>query len=140
MNSYKTQHRLYRNKNIIRFMFLIFFPFVSHTLPCSEHFQDFSPDFSRNMAGLIKDAQNGDVLSQVVLGKIIKFTRVKGSEVEAFDWFEKAAKQGDAGAQYLVGKAYREGEGVEKNEGEAISWLEKAAEQDADAQSCRCTI
>ena len=55
-------------------------------------------------------------------------------EVEAMKYL-KAAEQGDADAQYKLGKRYEDGNGVEKNEAEAAKWYLKAAEQgDATAQ------
>ena len=41
----------------------------------------------------------------------------------------KKAEQGDAEAQYEVGRAYASGKGVVKNEQEAFKWYRKAAEQ-----------
>lgn len=42
-------------------------------------------------------------------------------------WFRKAAKHGDADAQYLIGLLYNRGEGVPKNNKRAKSWMRKAA-------------
>lgn len=48
---------------------------------------------------------------------------------------QKQARAGDAGAQYLLGFMYAEGQGVAKDEAEALKWYTKAAEQGhADAQ------
>ena len=41
----------------------------------------------------------------------------------------KAAEQGDAEAQYHLGRAYHYGDGVPKNDVEAVRWTRKAAEQ-----------
>lgn len=41
----------------------------------------------------------------------------------------KAARQGDAAAQYMIGKMYLEGQGVSKDEQQALTWLKKAAAQ-----------
>ena len=41
----------------------------------------------------------------------------------------KKAEAGDAEAQFEVGKAYKNGEGVEKDLNEAMKWLKKSAEQ-----------
>ena len=50
-------------------------------------------------------------------------------------WWEKAAAQGYADAQYCLGLSYSIGEGVSKNPAEAVKWWSKAAEQDqADAE------
>ena len=39
------------------------------------------------------------------------------------------AEKGDMAAQYLVGRMYREGVGVEKNTETGLSWLNRSAEQ-----------
>ena len=41
----------------------------------------------------------------------------------------KAAEQGDADAQFNLGAAYREGDGVPKDAAEAVRWYRLAAEQ-----------
>ena len=48
---------------------------------------------------------------------------------------QKKAKQGDADAQYELGRMYGKGEGVEQDYTKAAEWFEKAAEQGhAEAQ------
>src|SRR6202030_284703 len=42
------------------------------------------------------------------------------------------AEGGDAGAQWLVGEMYDEGQGVQQNSGQAAVWYRKAAEQGDD--------
>lgn len=55
---------------------------------------------------------------------------------KAFEWFKKAAEQGNAEAQFFLGRSYFEGSGVEEDPQKAMEWLEKAAEQgNADAQN-----
>jgi TPR repeat protein len=44
-------------------------------------------------------------------------------------WFRKAADQGDAVAQFLLGDQYAKGEGVSQDYAEAMTWFRKAAEQ-----------
>lgn len=46
-----------------------------------------------------------------------------------FDKCLEAAEQGDAEAQYIVGKCYLTGEGTEKNKIIAFRWFKKSAEQ-----------
>ena len=48
---------------------------------------------------------------------------------KAIEWYEKAAEQGDAEAQYNLGVMYENGQGVDVNYKKAIEWYEKAAEQ-----------
>lgn len=52
------------------------------------------------------------------------------------DWYRKAAKQGYAKAQFLLGINYTEGEGVVQDYKEALEWHHMAAEQGyADSQA-----
>ena len=54
---------------------------------------------------------------------------------QAFPVCSRAAKQGDASAQFNLGWMYYNGEGVPKNDREAVKWFRLAAEQgDASAQ------
>ncbi len=48
---------------------------------------------------------------------------------KSFKWYRKAAEQGNANAQDLVGEAYFSGEGVSQDYKEAVKWLLKSAEQ-----------
>jgi TPR repeat protein len=47
----------------------------------------------------------------------------------ALYWGEKAARNGEARAQYVLGTMYREGEGVKKDLPRAVGLLQKAADQ-----------
>ena len=50
---------------------------------------------------------------------------------------QKAADQGDADAQFFLGVAYQDGEGVEQSDKEAVRWYRQAADQGkADAHFC----
>lgn len=54
---------------------------------------------------------------------------------KAVEWNQKAAEQGNSGAQYLLGGCYEEGKGVVKDYAKAVEWYQKAAAQgDAEAQ------
>ena len=54
---------------------------------------------------------------------------------EAVKWFRNAAEQGHADAQFMLGRCYSTGEGIESNQEEAKKWYEKSAEQgNAEAQ------
>ena len=50
-------------------------------------------------------------------------------DAEAVMWFRKAADQGDAVAEFLLGYQYANGIGVPLDYGEAMIWFRKAAEQ-----------
>ena len=54
---------------------------------------------------------------------------------KAFFWWSRAAEQGNAKAQYMVGYCYYHGDGTPVNRTEAFRWFQLAAEQRiADAQ------
>ena len=54
---------------------------------------------------------------------------VKQDHAEAVRWYRKAAEQGDADAQCMLGVAYENGRGVKQDASEAVWWYRKAAEQ-----------
>lgn len=54
---------------------------------------------------------------------------IEQDRTKAYEYFKKAAEQGDEISQYDVGRCYEYGDGVEKNEFEAVKWYRKAAEQ-----------
>ncbi|MDB4761874.1 sel1 repeat family protein [bacterium] len=55
---------------------------------------------------------------------------------EAVKWYRRAADQGNATAQYSLGRSYDYGEGVEKDAEEAVKWYRKAAEQGNATAQC----
>jgi TPR repeat protein len=56
--------------------------------------------------------------------------------VQKAAWYRKAADQGDAKAQFIVGTLYFTGQGVPQDYVQSAAWLRKSAEQgDADAQN-----
>lgn len=59
----------------------------------------------------------------------------EGNYIEAVKWFRKAAEQGDAQSQSILGYCYMKGDGVQQDNTEAAKWIRKAAEQgDISAQ------
>jgi hypothetical protein len=61
---------------------------------------------------------------------------VPRDNAEAMKWWRKAADQGNAQAQAVLGLLYYHGEGVPSNYAEAIKWWRKAADQgNAGAQA-----
>lgn len=54
---------------------------------------------------------------------------MKPDHEEAFKWFLRAAKFGEAKAQYFLGYAYARGQGTDKDETTAAKWYVKSAEQ-----------
>lgn len=60
---------------------------------------------------------------------------VEKDEIKAFQWYKKAADQGNAKAQYSLGWCYQFSSVVEKDEKEAVKLYKMAAEQGlAEAQ------
>ena len=55
---------------------------------------------------------------------------VKGQYREAADWYRKAAEQGDADAQCMLGNMYRDGVGVDSDWDLAVKWYCLAVAQD----------
>jgi TPR repeat protein len=51
-------------------------------------------------------------------------------------WYQKAAEQENAGAQYNLGNMYDFGKGVLKDAKQAASWYQKAAEFPCLAKGC----
>ena len=51
--------------------------------------------------------------------------REAGDKAGAFEWYKRAAENGELAAYYYVGHAYENGEGTEKNEAEAARWYEE---------------
>jgi TPR repeat protein len=54
---------------------------------------------------------------------------VEHDDATAFMWFQRAANQGDAVAQYNVGASYASGTGVQKSDVDAAKWFRRAADQ-----------
>lgn len=75
--------------------------------------------------------QEQDPLLQYAWG--CKFLEVKGIAPEltkeAVKWFRKAAEQGEAHAQFMLGMCYFNGVGITQDKTEAVKWLQKAAKQ-----------
>jgi len=86
---------------------------------------------------LIKKAESGNTEAQIKLGQMYLdgqgFTK---NYAEAIKWIGKAAEQGIAKAQHMLGGIYFiGGPGVPKNYVEAMKWYRKAADQgDSEAQ------
>jgi TPR repeat protein len=54
---------------------------------------------------------------------------VAQDDTEAVTWFRKAANQGDAIAEFMLGNLYVNGKGVPQDNSEALIWFQRAAEQ-----------
>ena len=56
----------------------------------------------------------------------------KRNYYKAFEWYKKAAEQGDVYAQYKLGTMYQHGIGVQRDYTKAKEWYTKVAEQDTE--------
>ena len=90
------------------------------------------PDLSQlTFTELVLLAEQGDAQAQCELGKM----RWDGTEnlakdrVKSVKWMCKAAEQGLAEAQNILGEMYAKGDGVTKDLEKAFKWFGKAAEQ-----------
>jgi len=104
------------------------------------------PKNDPHLAELLKNAEAGDAKAQYKLG-LAYYEGCKGPPVKsstgiihvriilrqntslAADWFRKSAAQGFSEAQFMLGKCYLAGNGVEKNKEEAIKWWKVASDQ-----------
>src|ERR1700727_507551 len=65
----------------------------------------------------------------------------KGDRRAAFPLLARAARAGNAEAEFRIGRCYLEGSGVPPSRGEGIRWLEKAATQGyVEAQALLATL
>lgn len=79
-----------------------------------------------DMATLTRQAQNGDTEAQVDLA--YEYYE-QGNHAKAFEWYTKAANQGDADAQYTLGLMYEEGKGVRQNKSTAKRYFRQVCDQ-----------
>ena len=86
-------------------------------------------NIKKDMASLIKSAENGNAEAQYRLGK---YYIKKEDEKEAIKWYTMAACNENAYAQYMLGIIYK----LKRNDKESIKWLIKSAENgNAEAQN-----
>lgn len=62
-----------------------------------------------------------------------EIAKMTGNLTDALSRYEKAAKLGDADAQYKVGTMYESGTGTERDLSQAIEWYQKASNQGHEA-------
>ena len=72
-------------------------------------------------------------LIALLLAGVVGCDATPEEPVSEFDVTLKAAEQGDATAQFLLGYMYEVGDGVPEDDTEAVKWFRKAAEQGHDA-------
>ncbi|MEQ1528040.1 MAG: tetratricopeptide repeat protein [Methylococcales bacterium] len=74
-------------------------------------------------------AEQGDAKAQAKLGAmyLLGHDGIEKSDIKAFEWILKAAKQGLVDAEVMVAAMYDRGIGVPSDVNTATSWYEKAA-------------
>ena len=93
-------------------------------------------ELSDNIAERMKKAEEGDVSTQLELGRRYEFgVGVSEDYKEAARWYRAAAEQGHASAQYNLGVMHSRGTGFPQDYKEAFRWYQRAANRgDAPAQ------
>lgn len=79
-------------------------------------------------------AESGSAPYQSLLGRFYngdlpEFGTLQSDYAEALRWWQKAAAQGDGGAEVALGNAYSDGRGVAADGAQAIRWWERAAKR-----------
>jgi TPR repeat protein len=90
------------------------------------------------VAGWESKAQAGDALAQNVVGMAYKYgIGTEQNHAVSLAWFRKAADQGDADAQFNLGRIYGKATGTyatmraaPQDDVEAVKWYRRSAEQD----------
>lgn len=119
--------------------------FLLASLPALATMEDALSDFKKgNYGAAIKELNNlgnaGNVPAQIMLGALYN----KGGAVERNDkmaaaWFEKAANQGNAEAQYQLGHLYENSQ-LSKDYKAAANWYQKAAQQGSAKAQARLGV
>jgi uncharacterized protein len=119
--------------------------FLLVSLPCWATMEDALSDFKKGNYGAAIQQLNtlgdaGNVPAQIMLGALYN----KGGAVEPNDkmaavWFEKAANQGNAEAQYQLGNLYENSQ-LSKDYKTAANWYQKAAQQGSAKAQARLGI
>lgn len=82
-----------------------------------------------SMRDVMQAAEEGDAEAQCRLGEEYKVTpELENHQEKAVEWWRKAAVQGHARAQYLLGLAYGWGKGVVEDEIDFVAWISLAAD------------
>lgn len=108
---------------------------TSPNFPC---FRSFDLGVRAIRAGFAQDgvrcldlaAKAGDVRAQRAIGLMLQNgVLLPRSPDAAAGWFYEAALRGDAQSMYLLGKAFEEGQGVDRDSRLGAYWLNRAAEE-----------
>ncbi|WP_289283325.1 MULTISPECIES: SPOR domain-containing protein [unclassified Methylophaga] len=77
----------------------------------------------------VEELAKADMLTAAFRDKQTSKTVIKQQKEQAFQWFEKAARKGDAHAQYQLGEMLLSGDGVRQDNVAAYSWFSLASQQ-----------
>ncbi len=89
----------------------------------------YATDENRDMAGVLQQAQAGNMDAQFKLGYLYQSLSKSPEDMRtAMRWYEKAATQGHANAAFALGLMYEYGQGVEKNTLKATDWYTYAGQ------------
>jgi TPR repeat protein len=118
-----------RNRSMPRLLLSLFVALILNLALPGAQAADI-PYLELPLAELKRIATQGDPLAQFYLG--VRYDLTKKDHKQAATWYRKAAEQGDAGAQVLLGVMYANGRGVPQDYKQAVAWYRKAAEQGND--------
>ncbi len=119
----------------IQLSIALVFSFVCLAVPAWADFQAGMDANSRgDYATALREwrllSEQGDALAQYNLGVLYRKGRgVPQDDVQARQWYAKAAAQGHAKAQFSLGTLYFNGKGVPKDYQQALRWFRLAADQ-----------
>ena len=110
---------------------LIFLIFLTMWLGVSATGTPDMTTWNKNAMEYYNQAKKGDIFAQLKIGRCYLYGEngVIKNEKQAVAWYQKAAKQGNEDAEYMLGHFYYTGTGVEQDYEMAAEWFEKAAEQ-----------
>lgn len=115
------------------------------SLPALASMDDALSDFKKgNYGAAIKELNSlgdaGNVSAQIMLGALYnKGGAIPRNDKMAATWFEKAANQGNAEAQYQLGNLYENSQ-LAKDYKTAASWYHKAAQQGSAKAQARLGV
>jgi TPR repeat protein len=118
-----------KTKLKITLLFFLLTMFLITLIGCNNRNTNVSEN-DETITDLIPKAQNGDAEAQCNLGACYYHGKgVPKDFTEAVKWFRKAAEQGHAVAQFMLGVCYIEG-GFPEDPVEQVKWIRMIAERE----------
>lgn len=95
---------------------------------------DCNPSAIKKAKAIKHAAEEGEAASQLYLAHMYEYGKnVRQDNMEALEWFKRAANNGNAEAMANLGEIYEHGLlGVRQDDAEAISWLRRAVKLGGD--------